>query len=99
MTDKKNNSGIVKQIIGVVVDVYFADKLPEIYNALEIDLGGKKLVLEVEQHIGSNMVHRGYGFDRRSPTRSRGFGYRSADQHAGGQRNARPHLQRARRSD
>lgn len=56
MTDKKNNSGIVKQIIGVVVDVYFADKLPEIYNALEIDLGGKKLVLEVEQHIGSNMV-------------------------------------------
>jgi F-type H+-transporting ATPase subunit beta len=56
MTDKTNNLGSVKQIIGVVVDVYFADKLPEIFNALEIELNGKKLVLEVEQHIGSNVV-------------------------------------------
>ncbi len=56
MTDKKNNFGSVKQVIGVVVDVYFADQLPEIYNALEIDLNGKKLVLEVEQHVGSNLV-------------------------------------------
>lgn len=56
MTDKTNNFGSVKQVIGVVVDVYFADKLPEIFNALEIELNGKKLVLEVEQHIGSNVV-------------------------------------------
>jgi F-type H+-transporting ATPase subunit beta len=56
MSDKKNNDGSVKQVIGVVVDVYFAERLPEIYNALEIDLNGKKLVLEVEQHIGANMV-------------------------------------------
>lgn len=56
MTEKKHNLGQVKQVIGVVVDVYFEDKLPEIYNALEIDLQGKKLVLEVEQHIGSNLV-------------------------------------------
>ncbi len=56
MTDKKNNFGSVKQVIGVVVDVYFADNLPEIFNALEIELNGKKLVLEVEQHIGSNVV-------------------------------------------
>jgi len=56
MTDKKNNFGSVKQIIGVVVDVYFENKLPEIYNALEIELNGKKLVLEVEQHTGSSVV-------------------------------------------
>jgi len=56
MTDKKTNFGSVKQIIGVVVDVYFEEKLPEIYNALEIELNGSKLVLEVEQHVGSNVV-------------------------------------------
>ncbi len=56
MTDKKSNFGSVKQVIGVVVDVYFAEHLPEIFNALEIDLNGKKLILEVEQHIGSNVV-------------------------------------------
>ena len=56
MTDKKSNLGQVKQVIGVVVDVYFENNLPEIYNALEISLGDHKLVLEVEQHIGSNVV-------------------------------------------
>lgn len=55
MSDQKN-IGVIKQIIGVVVDVFFADKLPEIYNALEIDNHGSRLVLEVEQHIGSNIV-------------------------------------------
>lgn len=53
---EKINTGIVKQIIGVVVDVEFQGALPEIYNALEIDNNGKLLTLEVEQHIGSNMV-------------------------------------------
>jgi len=56
MTEKKHNLGKVKQVIGVVVDVSFEDNLPEIYNALEIELRGQKLVLEVEQHIGSNVV-------------------------------------------
>src|SRR5680860_479250 len=56
MTDKQNNIGSIKQVIGVVVDVYFENNLPEIYNALEVDINGKKLVLEVEQHIGSNTV-------------------------------------------
>ncbi|MDI3496380.1 MAG: F-type H+/Na+-transporting ATPase subunit beta [Patescibacteria group bacterium] len=56
MSEKKNNIGSIKQVIGVVVDVYFADNLPEIYNALEVDCNGNKLVLEVEQHIGSNVV-------------------------------------------
>jgi len=48
--------GTIKQIIGVVVDVEFADRLPEIYNALETKINGQKLVLEVEQHIGSNVA-------------------------------------------
>jgi len=56
MTEVKKNLGTIKQIIGVVVDVYFKDNLPAIYNALEVDFNGHKLVLEVEQHIGSNLV-------------------------------------------
>ncbi len=56
MSEHKQNSGIIKQVIGVVVDVYFENKLPEIYSALEVMLNGQKLVLEAEQHIGSNIV-------------------------------------------
>jgi F-type H+-transporting ATPase subunit beta len=56
MSDNKKNWGVIKQVIGVVVDVYFENKLPEIYNALEVEFGGQKLVLEVEQHIGSHIV-------------------------------------------
>ncbi len=51
------NKGAISQIIGVVVDVAFPEKLPEIYNALETKMpDGKKLVLEVEQHLGGNIV-------------------------------------------
>lgn len=50
------NKGTVRQVIGVVVDVYFEDHLPEIFNALELNNQGQRLVLEVEQHIGSNLV-------------------------------------------
>jgi F-type H+/Na+-transporting ATPase subunit beta len=54
----KGTKGNVVQVIGTVVDVEFpADQLPGIYNALEIDVGdGKKLVLEVQQHLGNNWV-------------------------------------------
>ncbi len=49
--------GKVVQVIGTVVDIEFPpDGLPTIYNALEIDNQGEKLVLEVEQHIGNNWV-------------------------------------------
>ncbi len=52
-----HNKGTVSQIIGVVVDVNFPDKLPEIYNALETKMpDGKTLVLEVSQHLGGNSV-------------------------------------------
>ncbi|MBT4209812.1 MAG: F0F1 ATP synthase subunit beta [Candidatus Komeilibacteria bacterium] len=50
------NKGIVKQIIGPVVDVHFAKNLPEINNALEVKLGEGTLVLEVQKHMGDNMV-------------------------------------------
>jgi len=51
------NKGTISQIIGVVVDVKFADKLPDLFNALEITNDtGKRLVLEVQQHLGNNIV-------------------------------------------
>lgn len=51
------NKGKIIQVIGPVVDVEFADDLPEIYNALEIILENDgKLVLETHQHMGSNKV-------------------------------------------
>jgi len=56
MSETKTNTGVVKQVIGVVVDVYFEKHLPEIYNALEVEMKSGKLVLEVEQHTGSNVV-------------------------------------------
>jgi F-type H+-transporting ATPase subunit beta len=57
------NVGEVVQIIGVVVDVRFpAGQVPKIYNALKLEYedaftGEKKeLTLEVEQHLGNNVV-------------------------------------------
>lgn len=51
------NIGTISQIIGVVADVQFPDKLPELFNALETKMpDGETLVLEVQQHLGSNMV-------------------------------------------
>ncbi|WP_109468181.1 F0F1 ATP synthase subunit beta [Albibacillus kandeliae] len=51
-----NAKGKVTQIIGAVVDVQFDDALPEILNALETENNGKRLVLEVAQHLGENTV-------------------------------------------
>ncbi len=48
--------GKVTQVIGAVVDVQFGDHLPEILNALTTENNGKKLVLEVAQHLGENTV-------------------------------------------
>ena len=50
------NTGKITQIIGPVVDVEFSQNLPAIYNALEIDHDGKKVVLEVQQHLGARSV-------------------------------------------
>ena len=51
-----NAKGKVTQVIGAVVDVQFDDSLPEILNALNTENNGKKLVLEVAQHLGENTV-------------------------------------------
>jgi F-type H+-transporting ATPase subunit beta len=50
--------GIVKQIIGPVVDLEFNNvELPGIFNAIKIDRGSETpLVLEVQQHLGENLV-------------------------------------------
>jgi F-type H+-transporting ATPase subunit beta len=55
------NKGKIVQIIGPVVDIEFADRLPGIYNALTVDFtppGGvpTKLTLEVQQHLGDNWI-------------------------------------------
>ena len=48
--------GRITQVIGAVVDVQFDGQLPAILNALETTNQGKKLVLEVAQHMGENTV-------------------------------------------
>ena len=51
------NQGSVSQVMGPVVDVYFPEgNLPSIYNALTMQIGEKKLTVEVAQHIGDNVV-------------------------------------------
>jgi F-type H+-transporting ATPase subunit beta len=51
----KGDKGKVVQVIGTVVDVGFdQNNLPEIFNALELENEGEKLVLEVEQHVGNS---------------------------------------------
>jgi F-type H+-transporting ATPase subunit beta len=54
----KGTIGKIVQIIGAVVDVEFPEgDLPEIYHSLELKTDdGQRLVLEVQQHLGSNWV-------------------------------------------
>ena len=49
--------GKVAQVIGTVVDVEFSpDELPALFNSVEINMGGGKIVLEVQEHMGNNWV-------------------------------------------
>ncbi|MGL4426588.1 MAG: F0F1 ATP synthase subunit beta [Alphaproteobacteria bacterium] len=48
--------GKISQIIGAVVDVQFEGKVPEILNALHVNLEDRVLVLEVAQHLGEGAV-------------------------------------------
>jgi len=55
------STGKIVQVIGAVVDVQFPEgQLPEIYDALEVTVSGdgtnRKLVLEVQQHLGEGQV-------------------------------------------
>jgi F-type H+-transporting ATPase subunit beta len=53
----KYTEGIVQQVIGPVVDVFFPEgELPALYDALYIESGDEVLVLEVEKHLGLNEV-------------------------------------------
>ena len=60
--DTVASTGRVARVIGPVVDVEFpADQMPEIYFALHVDVSvdadtTRTLTLEVEQHIGDNIV-------------------------------------------
>ncbi len=50
-------TGRVVQVLGPVVDVEFPpEQLPAIYNAIETEIDGRKVVLEVQQHMGNNWV-------------------------------------------
>ncbi|MCA1654475.1 MAG: F0F1 ATP synthase subunit beta, partial [Sphingomonadales bacterium] len=51
-----NLVGRIAQVIGAVVDVAFDGELPPILAALETDNNGNRLVLEVAQHLGENVV-------------------------------------------
>jgi F-type H+-transporting ATPase subunit beta len=54
---ESENKGKITQVISAVVDVQFeGGNLPPILNALECINNGKKLVLEVAQHLGENTV-------------------------------------------
>jgi len=49
--------GKIVQIIGTVIDVEFPpEELPRMFNALEINTAGGKLILEVQDHMGNNWV-------------------------------------------
>jgi F-type H+-transporting ATPase subunit beta len=50
------STGKITQVISAVVDVKFEHSLPKILNALECHIDGRKLVLEVAQHLGENTV-------------------------------------------
>ena len=51
-----NNIGTITQITGAVVDVRFDGELPNILNALHVEVPDRKLVLEVAQHLGESEV-------------------------------------------
>ncbi|MGH2923073.1 MAG: F0F1 ATP synthase subunit beta, partial [Solirubrobacterales bacterium] len=61
-TSNGGKVGRVEQVTGVVIDVAFPEHLPEIYSALEIDIGAEesrtesKLICEVQQHLGDDRV-------------------------------------------
>lgn len=51
------NQGKIVRIIGPVIDVRFTDRLPEIYNALEIrKSSSERIVLETQHHVGKRIV-------------------------------------------
>jgi F-type H+/Na+-transporting ATPase subunit beta len=55
--ERNGNVGTIVEIKGVVIDAVFPDELPEIYNALSMEVpGGGTLIAEVQQHLGDDRV-------------------------------------------
>ena len=53
----KENKGTIVQVMGPVVDVAFDQgSLPQIKEALEVQLNGQRQVMEVAQHMGGDTV-------------------------------------------
>lgn len=54
---KKMQEGIINQIIGPVIDIKFEEgHMPELLNAIQIEDGERKIMAEVAQHIGDDVV-------------------------------------------
>ncbi len=51
-----NKTGTIKQIVGVVVDVFFEGGVPDIQNALQVKTEDSTITLEVAQHLGLDRV-------------------------------------------
>lgn len=49
-------TGKIARVIGVVVDVYFADHIPDLLNALTVETATGKITLEVQAHVGNGVV-------------------------------------------
>ena len=51
------NIGKVIKVMGPVLDIRFQEgQLPDLMNAIQIDNGGERLIVEVAQHIGDDVV-------------------------------------------
>lgn len=50
------STGYIKQVLGAVVDVYFPDYTPQIYEALVIKTKQKEIILEVQQILDNNIA-------------------------------------------
>ncbi len=56
MSDKQKPTGKIVRIIGVVVDAYFPDHVPQQYSALHTEGPNGRVVLEVQAHLGNGVV-------------------------------------------
>ena len=50
------NIGHLSQVIGPVIDIKFADKMPNLLNAIKIKINDETIIAEVTQHIGDDVA-------------------------------------------